>query len=125
MQRKHLVSILGLWGKKLIKDCNLIPRSRWRGGWGPLWSDKSHDWHHPSGIVSCGDAAGLVDPLTGEGITAALISGEHAGRAVAHFLLENRNLLRLEEYSQWLKEHFARQYRSTPFRQDWSALCGF
>ena len=37
-------------------------------------------------MVSCGDAAGLIDPISGEGLTAALVSGKRAGEAVASFL---------------------------------------
>lgn len=41
---------------------------------------------HTRRIVLAGEAGGLVDPLTGEGIYYALRSGELAGRAVAAFL---------------------------------------
>lgn len=104
------------WG---VSQCR-----RWRGGGGPLWSGKGHTWHHRAGIISCGDAAGLVDPFTGEGITAALISGEHAGTAVSMYLRENRHPARLEEYSHWVKEHFSRKYRKTYLRRVWGELCG-
>lgn len=36
-----------------------------------------------AGWLACGDAAGLVDPVTGEGIYYAIRSGELAGRALA------------------------------------------
>lgn len=35
-------------------------------------------------ILLCGDAAGFADPVTGEGITFAIASGQAAGRAVRH-----------------------------------------
>jgi flavin-dependent dehydrogenase len=102
-----------------------IPASvKWRGGGGPLWSGRGSQWHHPAGIVSCGDAAGVVDPANGEGITAALLSGARAGMAVARFLQEGRVLQCLEEYSGWVKTYFARAYDRSPVRQLWAMMCG-
>jgi flavin-dependent dehydrogenase len=97
---------------------------KWRGGGGLLWSGRGHAWHHSSGIVSCGDAAGLADPFTGEGITAALLSGERAGCAISMYLRENRHPARLREYSQWVRQHFSQKYRKTLLLQVWAALCG-
>jgi flavin-dependent dehydrogenase len=53
-------------------------------------------------VVSCGDAAGLVDPISGEGLTAALVSGKRAGAAVASFL--SGEPVALAEYSRWVQE---------------------
>ena len=111
-------------GEELLEDHHAKPLGRWRGGWGPLWSGSGQHWHHSSGIVSCGDAAGLVNPYNGEGMTAALRSGEQAGKAIADYLLGNRDPLRLDEYSQWVMSHFSRQYRLNPFWQTWNHLCG-
>ena len=44
---------------------------------------------HQAGVVSCGDAGGLVDPTSGEGLTAALTSGKRAGMAKHPSWLEN------------------------------------
>jgi menaquinone-9 beta-reductase len=93
-----------------VKDSGGSEYSPNRGGGAWLWSGSGSRWHHPAGIVSCGDAAGLVDPVSGEGITAALVSGERAGIALYLFLREGRNGARLEEYSRWIKEYFNRQY---------------
>ncbi|MFQ6111319.1 MAG: geranylgeranyl reductase family protein [Nitrospinota bacterium] len=41
---------------------------------------------HKGGVLLAGDAAGLTDPLTGEGIYQALLSGRLAGEAVEGFL---------------------------------------
>lgn len=98
-------------------------RLQWRGGGGPMWSGRGEIWHHSVGIVSCGDAAGLIDPATGEGITAALKSGQEAGTAISKYIEENRNLSRLDEYSHWVKQYFDRQYGKKPFRQVWDMLC--
>ena len=104
-------------GEELLKDHHAKPLGRWRGGWGPLWSGLGQYWNHTSGVVSCGDAAGLIHPNTGEGMTAALRSGEQAGKAISSYLLGNRDPLKLEEYSKWIIEHFSRQYRFTPSLQ--------
>lgn len=57
-------------------------------------------------------------------MTAALISGEQAGRAISDYLLGNRDSRKLNEYSHWIIEHFSRQYRLTPLVQTWNNLCG-
>jgi flavin-dependent dehydrogenase len=98
---------------------------RWRGGISRLWSGKASYWHSTVGIVSCGDAAGLVDPITGEGLTAALMSGEQAGTAVSQFLLDNRDPRYLTNYSEWVKNYFIERYRSTPAREIFRSLCGY
>ncbi len=54
-----------------------LPLSEWR-------------WQQPDGpVLLVGDAAGLVNPLTGEGIYYAVASGILAGRAAAHAVAEN------------------------------------
>lgn len=111
-------------GEELLKDHHAKPLGRWRGGWGPLWSGLGQYWHHPSGVVSCGDAAGLINPYSGEGMTAALRSGEQAGKAISDYLLGNHDPRKLNEYSRWIIEHFSRQYRLTPLWQHWNILCG-
>ncbi len=58
------------WG---VKGHHLPVR---RGG-SPLWRGK---------VMLAGDAAGLVDPLTGEGIYAAIYSGRAAARAAASLI---------------------------------------
>jgi geranylgeranyl reductase family protein len=73
-----------------------------RGGVLPLWSGKGTAWSHEAGVVSCGDAAGLVDPISGEGLTAALVSGKRAGEAVASFL--SGNFGALHGYSRWVRD---------------------
>jgi flavin-dependent dehydrogenase len=110
--------------EELLKDHNANPLGRWRGGWEPLWSGLGQYWHHPSGVVSCGDAAGLINPYSGEGMTAALRSGEQAGKAISDYLLGNRDPLKLDEYSHWIIEHFSQQYRLSPLWRTWNNLCG-
>jgi geranylgeranyl reductase family protein len=121
---EKLKAKLGSLGEEFLRDRQANPIGRWRGGWGPLWSGLGKCWHHPSGIVSCGDAAGLINPYSGEGMAAALRSGEQAGKAISGYLLGNRDPLKLEEYSKWIIEHFSQQYRLTPSLQTWNDLCG-
>jgi menaquinone-9 beta-reductase len=102
---------LRLLGEELLREYHATPLGKWRSGWGPLWSGRGQYWHHPSGIVSCGDAAGLINPHSGEGITAALRSGEQAGKAIFNYLRENNNSLKLEEYSKWIFEYFSQKYK--------------
>jgi flavin-dependent dehydrogenase len=94
---------------------------RLRGAREATWSGHGRRWHHPAGILSCGDAAGLSDPDTGEGIAAALLSGQRAGQTLAQYLHDG-NLERLESYSRWILEHFSGAYQPGPFRRIWAAL---
>jgi geranylgeranyl reductase family protein len=53
----------------------------WRGHHLPL---SGRRWSHPDGrVLLAGDAAGLINPLTGEGIYYAVATGLAAGRAAA------------------------------------------
>ncbi|MEO5708435.1 MAG: NAD(P)/FAD-dependent oxidoreductase [Nocardioidaceae bacterium] len=56
----------------------------WRGHHLPL---SGFRWHQPDGpVLLVGDAAGLVNPMTGEGIYYAVATGISAGRAAARAL---------------------------------------
>ncbi len=56
----------------------------WRGHHLPL---SGWRWHQPDGpVLLVGDAAGLVNPMTGEGIYYAVATGISAGRAAARAL---------------------------------------
>ncbi len=56
----------------------------WRGHHLPL---SGLGWRHPDGpVLLAGDAAGLVNPMTGEGIYYAVATGALAGRAAARAL---------------------------------------
>ena len=107
-----------------LADWKLTQAGSWRGGGEMLWSGKGQIWHHPAGLVSCGDAGGLIDPISGEGISAALISGEQAGRAIAAYLARGRHVADLEIYSQWVQDYFHQAYAATHVRRVWSSLCG-
>ena len=64
--------------------------THWRGHHLPLtgcrWGAEQDD----GGVLLAGDAAGLVNPLTGEGIYHAVTTGALAGRAAATALADNR-----------------------------------
>lgn len=104
-------------------DHGFAPRDQVIGGAETLWSGKGRTWHQPTGLVSCGDAGGLVDPMTGEGITAALRSGALAGTAIADFL-DAGDDVHLQRYSHVIKEHFSRRYRRPLLKRVFSRLSG-
>lgn len=94
----------------------------WRGGAGPLWSGKGEKWHVPSGVLSCGDAAGLIDPINGEGIAAALGSGKKAGKAALDFLRRSRQTDELNDYSAYIQHHFSGLYADNWERTVWKNI---
>jgi geranylgeranyl reductase family protein len=112
-------------GAALLRDHGFGPALRWRGGLGALWSGLGNRWHHPDGMVSCGDAAGLVNPLNGEGLTAALTSGGAAGAAIANYLLHDRAIDWVVAFSRWMKEFHDSAYASTSVGAAWKQLCGW
>src|SRR6202008_539360 len=75
-------AVIKALGRSFLERRHGAASVSWRGGVGALWSGRGKVWHNNAGLVSCGDAAGLIDPLTGEGITAALLSGEAAGNVI-------------------------------------------
>ena len=92
----------------------------WRGGIGPTWSGQSATRHDARGVVACGDAAGTVDPLTGEGLTMALKTGHAAGVALATFLRGDRRAL--SEYSRQIAAALAQRYAADGARALWPLL---
>jgi flavin-dependent dehydrogenase len=100
----------------------LPPRSvtAWRGGFGPTWSGRFARRHDVRGVVTCGDAAGTVDPLTGEGLTMALRTGHAAGHAIANFLLGDHEAL--DRYTVEVSDTLSRNYRTVAARALWPLL---
>ena len=60
----------------------------WRGHHLPL---SGWGWRHPAGqVLLTGDAAGLINPMTGEGIFYAVATGIHAGQAAVQAVADGR-----------------------------------
>lgn len=77
----------------------------------PVASAASHRLERagaPGRGLAVGDAAMAVDPLSGSGILRALVSGEAAGLATAHWLLGRREPA--HDYERWLDTCF-REYQ--------------
>ncbi|MFI5867541.1 FAD-dependent oxidoreductase [Streptomyces sp. NPDC051546] len=100
---------------RAVRSGEKYPNAGWRGGYEPLWSGKGDTWHHRKGIVSCGDAAGVVDPLTGEGIGPALLTGRKAGAAAADFAATGRQE-QLEQFSLWVEEWATARFQAAGSR---------
>ncbi|MEM2144171.1 MAG: NAD(P)/FAD-dependent oxidoreductase [Candidatus Jordarchaeaceae archaeon] len=66
---------------------------------------KSREVFHEKGVVAVGDAAGLVDPISGKGIPYALESGEMAAKTIIK-VLDGENLEKLTDYDEALKRSF-------------------
>jgi geranylgeranyl reductase family protein len=74
----------------------------------PLFNDFLNCKTYADGILAVGEAAGLVDPLTGEGISLALQSGELAAKIVYESLLENEfSASMLSKYETILRARYA------------------
>jgi menaquinone-9 beta-reductase len=94
-----------------------------RGGLGALWSGKGTAWSHDAGIVACGDAAGLIEPVSGEGLTAALVSGRRAGVAIASLLSGAPRAL--AEYNEWVRDWGHARYAPSIESRILAAWIGF
>ena len=60
-------------------------------------------WPAP-GFLLVGDAAGFIDPLSGEGLHRALVSSELAAEAIADWLRGDRRAM--EDYDRHLRSRF-------------------
>lgn len=79
-------------------------RSDWRG---PAFADR---------VLLVGEAAGLVNPLTGEGIDCALESGQMAAQHLIHVWSEDG--LPLEGYDQLVRQRFYRLFYACKLIRD-------
>jgi geranylgeranyl reductase family protein len=83
--------------------------SQWRGHHLPLSTTR---WRQPDGpVLLAGDALGLVNPLTGEGIHAAVLSGAYAGLAAAWALRVGTSSAAGAKYRAALAARFGRHWR--------------
>jgi flavin-dependent dehydrogenase len=69
-------------------------------------------------VLFVGDAAGLTHPITGAGIAAAVVSGEHAGQAAAAWLLE-RNENALMDFENTIRDQFSASLKRAVARRAW------
>lgn len=77
----------------------------WRGHHLPLSSAR---WHQPDGrVLLAGDAASLVNPLTGEGIYYAVASGACAGRSAVEAGDRDAGVLHRRAVNRLLSAHLA------------------
>lgn len=74
---------------------------RFKGHFIPFGSFRARPGAGP--VLLCGDAAGLVDPLTGEGIAYALQSGRLAGETAAQVIAQGRRNRAARVYRKKLK----------------------
>jgi flavin-dependent dehydrogenase len=65
-----------------------------RGSPLPIWEPGRREflWHGGSAVGIIGDAAGLIDPITGEGIREAMESGAKLGTAMAESILSGTSI---------------------------------
>ncbi|MBW4697313.1 MAG: geranylgeranyl reductase family protein [Aphanocapsa lilacina HA4352-LM1] len=75
----------------------------------PLLLWKGPSLLHTEGALLCGEAAGIVDPFTAEGIRPALYTGVQAARAVAEALAGDTQAL--ARYSEHIKSGWAEDLR--------------
>ncbi len=88
--------------------------SDWRGHHLPL---SSWRWDQPDGpVLLVGDAAGLVNPMTGEGIYYAVATGVAAGRTAARAVV-----LRRPEAAGARHRHVVRALLGSHLRHTWAA----
>tara|TARA_B100000315_G_scaffold112693_1_gene103309 strand:- start:9081 stop:10133 length:1053 start_codon:yes stop_codon:yes gene_type:complete len=79
-------------------------------GPGPLIEDN---------VLAIGDAAGVVHPVSGEGIYRAIRSGRIAGEATASFIRTGKKE-KLEDYAEFLMDIFSHSFkRDTKKRAEW------
>jgi flavin-dependent dehydrogenase len=83
----------------------------WRGHHLPLSGAR---WHPPAGrVLLVGDAAGLVNPISGEGIYYAVSTGIAAGRAAARAIAAGRPAAAGGEYGRAARAHLFPHLRHT------------
>jgi flavin-dependent dehydrogenase len=98
---------------KILKDSNVIPdyltHDNIRGGQLPLYPiDKTYT----DRVILCGDAAGFINPFSGEGIYYAMSSGEIAADIVDKALSSGRTDEKfLSKYEKIWKNDFGRDIK--------------
>ena len=73
---------------------------------------------HGNGFMLLGDAAGLIDPFSGEGIGNAMVSGEIAAKVLAAACAENDvSAARLREYTELLWKEIGNELKTSHLLQ--------
>jgi len=95
----------------LLKKTDIIPKNiestKLRGGILPV---KPLEKTYANRIILCGDAAGFINPVSGEGIYYALASGEIAARVASESIKTNDNSEQfLSRYEQQWKNDFGQE----------------
>ena len=80
----------------LIQRFGRLPSAKVRGHFIPFGDFRKTPGR--GNVLLCGDAAGLVEPITGEGIAFAMLSGYYAAEGVKEALSVNRPASALEFY---------------------------
>ena len=89
-QKKNLINLLDVVTKlEYFKDrfAHAKPIEKPKGWNLPMGS--THRKNHGNGFMLLGDAAGLIDPFTGEGIGNAMVSAKHAIITAKHAIRDN------------------------------------
>lgn len=86
----------------------------------PIRTDFATASTYTHNVLLAGEAAGLVNPLTGEGIDYALESGKIAAEHLGQMFAQNKfNEQQLQQYDQALRHHFQDQVRFCERIRDW------
>ncbi|MFJ9026322.1 geranylgeranyl reductase family protein [Streptomyces sp. NPDC102259] len=130
-QEGHLHELLDRFVARLREERGGLASSRLVGDWksAPLRFDFSPHRCVGTGIMLVGDAAGLVSPFTGEGISYALESGKTAAEVIDRGLKISRRNIDLLDYSMLLKDSYSGYFetgqRSTHrYKLAWRVLEG-
>ena len=87
-----------------------------RGSGFPIPAGRGFNKIYVDGVLLLGDAGGLVDPLTGEGIYYAARSGQIAAKSVADFFSSGDGRS-LKDYEIWVNREFGGEFR-------WARIAG-
>lgn len=86
-------------------------------GWN-LPAASMHRKNYGNGFMLLGDAAGLIDPFTGEGIGNAMVSGKHAAETASKAVQAGRyDAEMLSEYDRALWNHIGAEARTSALLQ--------
>lgn len=114
--KKHLKNIIGHHPAIAERFSGAEASESIRGAGLPLGSKWRELIHHR--VLMMGDAAGLVDPFSGEGIGQAMTSGRLAAQTVLHGLKTGKGSVRdLQGYSQQLQRTLGGELRVSTYLQ--------